>query len=428
MGRQRGHSSKRQKVVTVLDIGSSKVTCLIARLQPPADGAAAAAAPLVIGFGHQRSQGIKGGTVIHMDAAEQAIRAAVDQAERSAGLTIEEVMLSVACGRLGSETFSASVAIAGESVRSQDIDRVLAAGREYAAREDRVVLHALPTGFSIDCHTNIAEPRGMIAERLGVDVHAVAVDELPLKNLILCVERCHLTVAGLVAAPYASALGSLVGDEARLGATCIDMGAGTTTFSVFCDGHFVHCDAIAIGGNHVTLDIARQFSISLEQAERIKTLHGAPFATALDERECVSLGVSRGDRDTGTARITRAQIAQVVQPRIDEILQLTSERMAAAGHSEAAGHKIILAGGASQMTGLPDYASRILGRPVRASRPRHLRGLPPKGVGPSFAAACGLVLHACTPAAESGAGARQRALATGTGYLARVSQWIRESF
>ncbi|MGE0613090.1 MAG: cell division protein FtsA, partial [Hyphomicrobiales bacterium] len=150
MGRQRGHSSKRQKVVTVLDIGSSKVTCLIARLQPPADGAAAAAAPLVIGFGHQRSQGIKGGTVIHMDAAEQAIRAAVDQAERSAGLTIEEVMLSVACGRLGSETFSASVAIAGESVRSQDIDRVLAAGREYAAREDRVVLHALPTGFSID--------------------------------------------------------------------------------------------------------------------------------------------------------------------------------------------------------------------------------------------------------------------------------------
>lgn len=427
MARQTGQSSKRQRTVTVLDIGSSKVTCLIARLQPGSD-ASQPTVPTVIGFGHQRSQGIKSGTVIHMDVAEQAIRGAVDQAERSAGLTVDEVILSVSCGRLKSDNFSASVAIAGESVRNQDIERVLAAGREYAAREGRVVLHALATGYSIDCHTKISEPRGMIAERLGVDVHAVAVDDVPLKNLILCVERCHLSVGAMVAAPYASGLASLIGDESRLGVTCIDMGAGTTTFAVFAEGNFLYCDAIAIGGNHVTLDLARYFSISLEQAERIKTLHGAPFATALDERASIAVASQKGDSDAAAHKITRAQIAQVVQPRIDEILQITYERMCAAGLDEISGQKIVLTGGASQLTGLPDYAVRVLGKSVRASKPRHLRGWPQKSVGPSFSVASGLVLHACNPAAEIGASAAGRGLATGSGYFARVGQWIRESF
>lgn len=430
MAIQTQNPGKRQRLVSVLDIGTSKICCMIARVQTAPEWLAESGEKVqlrVIGFGHQRSDGVKGGTVVNMDAAERAIRAAVDRAERSAGVIIEEVILSVSCGRLKSDNFSASVAVGGNEVRSHDIDRVASAGREYAARDGRVVLHCVSTGYRLDGDTAISEPLGMIADQLSLDIHAVAVDEQPLKNLVLCVERCHLGVTGVCASPYASALSSIVADEARLGVTCIDLGAGATGVAVFSEGNFVYADSILLGGNHVTMDLARSLSTPLEEAERIKTLHGSAFAAVSDENELVSFSVV-GEEAAQKAKVTKAQVAALVQPRVEEILVTVRDRLAAAGLADVAGQHVVLTGGGAQLTGLPEFAARILSKAVRLGRPRHLGGLPDRGVGPAFAAATGLLVFSQQEAAELTPKSQGYYLATGTGYLARVSQWFKESF
>lgn len=431
MDHHTSHNSKRQRLVAILDVGSSKIFCMIAKPVPAPDFMVAAGQKTqlrVIGFGHQRSQGIKSGVIVHMDQAEQAIRAAVDQAERMAGLTIEEVILSISCGRLRSDVFSASVAIANDSVRPYDVDKVLAAGRDYAAADNRMVLHTMATGYHLDDDNLIHDPIGMIADRLSVDVHTVAADQQPIRNLTLCVERCHLDVAGLVAAPYASGLSAVSEAEAKLGVTCIDIGAGTTSFSVFAEGKFAYCDAIAMGGNHITLDLARCLSAPLEEAERIKTLHGCAFAAASDEGEIISYPVVGEHESPQFAQTSKADIAEIVQARIEEILQLTQERLLSAGLGDMAGQHIVLTGGGSQLAGLCDYSARVFSKVARLGRPRHLPGLPESGIGPAFSTATGILQYAMTGEEEYSPRAETRVLQTGTGYIARVGQWIRESF
>lgn len=426
-----GHNAKRQRLVAVLDVGTSKVCCMIAKATPiPAYLAESGQKTQlrVIGFGHQRSHGIKSGMIVHMDAAEQAIRAAVDQAERMAGVIIDDVILSISCGRLKSDIFSASVGIPTESVRPQDVEKVMTAGREYAARDDRIVLHTMATGYHLDDDSTISDPLGMLTDRLSVDVHAVTADSQPIKNLVLCVERCHLSVAGLVSAPYAAGLSSVSDEEAKLGITCIELGSGTTSFSVFADGQFAYCDAIAMGGNHITLDLARCLSTPIDEAERIKTLHGCAFAASSDEGEIISYPVVGELEAPQYNQISKAQIVQLVQERMKEILELTRERLDAAGLGDSAGKHIVLTGGASQLDGLSDYAAGIFSKAVRLGRPKHLPGLPEHGVGPAFTTATGILQYAMRDTGEYSPHAQSRMLGTGTGYFYRVGQWIKESF
>lgn len=426
-----GSRSKRQRLVAVLDVGTSRVCCLIAKVAASPQWLVSGAPPpslKILGYGHHRSSGVKGGVIVHMEPAEEAIRAAVDRAERMAGFMIEEVHLAVACGRLKSDSFSASVALAGEPVGDHDIARVLAAGRDFAARDGRTVLHVIPTGYRLDDSAGIADPRGMVASRLGVDIHTVSADEAPLKNLLLCVERCHLSVAGMAAGAYASALATIAPDEARLGVACIDLGAGTTSLAVFSEGHFVYGDAVAIGGDHVTFDLARTLCTPLAHAERLKTLHGAAFATPSDEAQLVSYPNVGEEGPALHQRATKAQIAEIIRPRMEHILSLVRERLEASGLGAVAGQRVVLTGGASQLTGVAELARRILGKSVRVAAPRPPRGLEAGLVGPSLAAAVGLAMHSGDIGFAAAAPRQGRILATGTGYMSRVGQWIRESF
>jgi cell division protein FtsA len=268
----------------------------------------------------------------------------------------------------------------------------------------------------------------MCGERLGIDIHAVTADEVAIRNLSLCVERCHLGVSGLVAAPYASALAVITPDEAKLGVACIDFGAGTTTLSAFSDGHFIHTDAIALGGAGITTDIARSLAAPLAHAERLKTLHGSAFATPSDEREIITFpSVGEGQRGLMN-QITKAQLAVIIRPRVEEILNLMRRRLAACAHASEAAQTIVVTGGGSQLTGLSELASNMFGRPVRLGRPRTLNGLPDAVAGPDFAGAVGLLKQWARGDDKLSGRAEQRFLGTGTGYLARVSEWIRDNF
>ncbi|CAG0911224.1 unnamed protein product, partial [Cyprideis torosa] len=185
-----------------------------------------------------------------MDEAEKAIRLAIDSAERSAGVTVDSLILAVSAGRIGSDTFSSSITIGGREVERNDIRRVLAAGHDHAARDDRATLHALPIGYTLDQEHGIDDPISMMGDELGVDMHVVSADRAPLHNLESCINRSHLSVEGMVAAPYASGLAAMVDDEARMGCACIDMGGGTTSVSIFLGGRLVFADAVAVGGSH----------------------------------------------------------------------------------------------------------------------------------------------------------------------------------
>ena len=431
MGYSTSMRSKRQRIVTALDIGTSKICCLIAKASPTPDwfeGKGDAMQFEVLGFDHTRAEGLKAGMIAHLDSAEACIRSAVDAAERMAGITVEDVHVSVTCGRLKSETFSASVALPSGSVREDDIRRLLSGGRQYAGREKRSVLHALPLSYRLDDNGGISEPQGMCGERLAVDLHAVTADEVAMRNMMLCVERCHLGVASLVAAPYASALAAVTQDEAKLGVACIDFGAGTTTLSVLADGQFIHTDAIAHGGNGITTDIARTLAAPLDYAERLKTLHGSAFAALSDEREIITYPAVAGTSQPSLNEITKAQLASIIRPRVEATLDLLRQRLAASGVAAEMTQHLVLTGGGSQLTGLSELTANNFGRPVRLGRPRPLRGLPAAAASPDFAAGVGL-LHAWARGDDRlASGTEQRFLRTGTGYFAKVGEWIRDNF
>ena len=288
--RMRPLPGRRAVVVSVLDIGSTKVCCLIAKLSPRNDDCVLPGrthAIEVLGYGYQRSRGLKSGVVVDMDAAEQAIRLAVDAAERMAGLTVESLITNVTCGRLHSEIITASVGLASDAVCEADIQRVLSAGSAHTVAEGRAVMHALPIAYTLDGNRGMRDPRGMIGRRLGVDMQVVTAEVAPVRNLELCINRGHLAVETMVATPYASGLSTLVEDETELGVACVDMGGGTTTLSVFVEGQMVHTDAIAVGGHHVTMDIARALSTRLADAERIKTLQGSALPSGADDRDLI---------------------------------------------------------------------------------------------------------------------------------------------
>ncbi len=424
----------RSGIITVLDIGSSKICCVIARLKPREESQHLPGRThqvRIVGIGHQKSRGVKSGVIVDLDRAEQAIRLAVDSAERMAGLTVDSLIVNVSAGRMKSEIFSAAIDLGGHEADESDIKRVLAAGARQSLKSEREVVHSLATGFTLDAERGIRDPRGLVGDRLGVDMHVLTADAAPLRNLELCVNRSHLTVERLVATPYASGLAALVDDESEMGAACIDMGGGTTTISVFAEGKFVHAESIGVGGIHVTQDLARGLSTSLEHAERLKVMNGSALPGGADEREMVSVNPMGNEDGEPPLQVPRSVVNRIIRARIEETLEIVRDRLNKSGYAHAVGRRIVLTGGASQLSGLAEAARRILARNVRLGRPLGVSGLPEAAKGPAFATTVGLLIYPQMAGFESRAGRGSvfgfRSVANG-GRLQRVGRWLRDSF
>ncbi|WP_075292218.1 cell division protein FtsA [Pararhizobium arenae] len=426
-------SSKRSHIVSVLDIGSTKVVCMIGRLTPKVESQILPGRTHsieVIGIGHHKSRGIKNGVIADLDATESVVRLAVDAAERMAGLTIDSLIVNVSAGRLQSDIYTASIDLGGQEVEEADLKKVLAAAAHQSQRQDRVVLHSLPTGYSLDGERGIRDPMAMFGDQLGVDMHMLTAERAALKNLELCINRAHLSVEGIVATPYASGLAALVDDEVELGCAAIDMGGGTTTISVFAEGKLVHADAVSLGGHHVTTDLARGLSTRIEDAERLKVVHGSALPASADERDIVTVPpIGEDERDQPT-HVPRALVSRIVRARIEETLELIRDRIQRSGFSPIVGKRVVLTGGASQLTGLPEAARRILARNVRIGRPLGVSGLPAAAKGPAFSTAVGLMIYPQVAEMETHAsqGGLLSSLSGGQGRIARVGQWLKESF
>lgn len=425
----------RSSIVTVLDIGSTKTVCVIAKLVPVDGGRylhGRTHAPEVIGIGHTKSIGMKSGMIVDLDGVERTVRHAVEAAERMAGLTVESIITNISAGRMASTKCSASITLDDRPIAAKDIQKVLKAAVARAARIDRQVVHLMPVDHVLDGERGILDPRGMIGEELSLNMHLLSVDAAPMRNMELAINRSHLSVEQMVATPYASGLSTLVDDESELGCACIDMGGGTTSISVFSERRFIHADCIPVGGHHVTMDIARGFSCGIETAERMKVMQGSVMAATVDDREMISVPGLGEDGLDNPHQVPRSLLNRIIAARVEETLEMLRERLNKSGHSSVIGKRVVLTGGAAQMTGLPDLARRVLGRNIRIGRPLGIKGLPTSAKTPAFAATVGLMIYPQTAHNDQsltnfrGAVRHQR---NGTeGPLGRMTQWIKDSF
>ncbi|MDP2355632.1 MAG: cell division protein FtsA [Beijerinckiaceae bacterium] len=424
-------SARRSAILCVLDVGTSKVACIIARLMPaePSDLLRGRThACRVLGIGHQRSRGLKGGVIVDMDEAEKAIRLAVDAAERMAGVQAESLIVNLSGGRLGADQLSAKIRIGGQAVTSTEVHHVLEAAAARTGRQGRTTLHALPRAYSLDGAPSIRDPKGMIGDELAATMTVVSCDSAPARNLMLAIERCHLDVEAVVATPYAAGLAALVDDEAEMGAIVVDFGGGTTSMACFEDNRLAHVDAIAVGGGHVTMDIARGLTLRLTDAERLKTYYGACISSPSDERE--SIAVTQMGESEHATHMPKSQLVRIIKPRVEEILELARDRLAAAGYTSAAGQRFVMTGGASQLTGLAEAARRIFGGQVRLGRPLGVKGLPESAKNPAFAAAIGLLVYPQVSGLEHFEPRRGPGfnIAGGEGYVGNVVRWLKSNF
>ncbi|MEO0544536.1 MAG: cell division protein FtsA [Pseudomonadota bacterium] len=428
-------SARKSPVLTILDIGSAKTVCIIAKMMPGEPGRylnGRTHQPEVIGLGHTRSMGIKSGMLIDLEAAERSIRMAVEHAERMAGLTVDSMIINISAGRPQSVECASTIALDSKPIEKRDVEQVMREAVAKGHRADRHTIHLLPVDYALDGARGIKDPRGMVGEELTLNMHQLTVDAAPVRNIELAINRAHLSVETIVSTPYASGLATLVNDELELGCAVVDMGAGTTSLAVFNEGRFVHADYIPIGGHHVTLDLARGLSCGIDEAERLKTMHGSVIATSVDETDTIQLAaIGHGD-DTGGQHVSRSLVNRIIAARVEETLEMLRDRINMSGHSSIVGKRVVLTGGASQMTGLGDLARRILGRNVRIGRPLGVKGLPTSTKGPAFSTAVGLLVYPQSNDSDQSMNNYRHlsgGLATGTeGPLGRVTQWIKQSF
>ncbi len=413
-------------IIAALDVGSAKISCLIAELAGPRD----ARTFRILGLGHQLSRGVRCGAVINVDEAERAIRLAVDAAERMAGRVISEVYVNVSGGRPQSRLHTASHQTATGQVSPRDIDTVMAAALAKVETGHRGILHVTPVQYQLDDARGIKSPLGMHGASLSLDLGVVMVEPAHMQNLGMAVERAHLAVAGYVAAPYAAAKSVLEADELELGACVIDMGGATTSFAIFNEGALVCADVVLLGGQNITNDIARGLTTTLAHAERMKTLWGTALASEADESELLAVPIL-GERGVdGVHKVPKSQLTSIIRPRVEEILEMVSERIQASGMARFAGNRTVLTGGASQLTGMAEAAAECLGKQVRLGVPANLEGGPASAQSPGFAVASGLLHYALKPDAHSVVRNETAEAHANTqrSYMAKMGRWFVESF
>lgn len=393
----------------------------------------------VLGSSHRASAGVKRGYITDMVAASHAVRDAVERAERDAGTSLSGVWIGCSAAGLESAVERVDISVGGRRIEDEDVDQLLYAARQHIQPEGRTVLHALPAHYTLDGAHGIANPRGLHAETLGVDVHVMLAEGPPVRNLIEAVQTAHLDVEGVVASPIAAGYACLSREERDLGAALIEMGAEVTNVSVHADGMLLGMRAIPHGAADVTDAIASRFGIRRKHAERLKCVSGSAIAAPSDHKEMISvLGpddsedaepIARGADDRN--RVPRAELVSVVTDRLATLTASVDEALKELGFGHAKAGKVVLTGGGAELAGVAEYVQGALGRPVRIGRPPPLAGLPEAHKVPGFAMLSGLCLYAANdpPDIRSlGRQVQETHRYSGSKLLGRVLSAAREYF
>ncbi|MEL7545510.1 MAG: cell division protein FtsA [Pseudomonadota bacterium] len=422
------HPQSRAKagtLVAALDIGSTKVACLIGRVDPLVPEGFA-----YLGGGRQQSRGFECGRITDIEALERSIRLAVEDAEREAGERIDRVILGVSGPHLQSDLVDVETQLGEREITTRDVRKLWAQAMSKHVSRDRELLSAFPVSYGVDDQSEISEPVGMIGDYLAARVHLVSAPKSLISNLRECLSRAHLEVEQIVPSAIASAAGSLIDDELENGGICVDLGGSMTTVSVFQKGIPAWTGVIRIGGGHVTRDLAQGIGTTFAAAERVKTLYGTADLEGPGLAERVEAPRLGDDGRLKADRMARGDLAAMIHPRIEETFELVGDLIAKCP-LEMIPHRLVLTGGASQLPGVRDVSSSSLNVPLRLGRPTSADILSEKFANPAFSTAAGLLsyqLRGFTEAVRAGAATATTGGTTGGRLVRRVLDWIRDNF
>ncbi len=373
---------KRNSLIVGLDIGTSKVCAIVGEMTERGVE--------VIGVGSHLSQGLRKGVVINIESTVESIKKAVEEAELMAGCEIKSVFTGIAGGHIKGFNSHGIVAVKNKEVSERDVERVIDAAKAVAIPMDREVLHILPQDYIIDEQDGIKEPLGMSGVRLEAKVHIVTGAVTSAQNIIKCCNRTGLNVADIVLEPLASAEAVLTSEEKELGVALVDMGGGTTDIALFHDGAVKHTAVLAIGGNHLTSDIAAGLRTPIGEAEKIKQRYGYARTNMVTRDEKVEVP-SVGGRNPRT--ISRQILCEIIEPRLDEIFQLIRREIAKSGYDGSLASGVVMTGGSTLLPGMVEMGEDVMGMPARLGLPIHVGGLVDVISSPIYATGVGLILY-----------------------------------
>ncbi len=407
--------------VTALDIGSTKICCLIAKVL--SDGSFH-----IIGSGYAQAKGIKNGVIVHLNDATASIQDAIMMAEEKAERRVESVIVNISSTQLKSTFAKAEIEIAdNKPVSSNDVRKLIDLALQKAELSDQEIIHQLPLSYDLDGQNDIIEPSGLYGKKLSIILHVISVPLSQIRNLTLALERCHVSIDAKVATPYASALAVLSEDEKETGATLIDIGGGNASMAIFSGGFIRYAAALPLGGLLLTKDIAQVLKTPLPDAERVKTLYGSAFLSPQDEKETLSVPLI-GETEEGTlTTLPRSYLISIMVPRIEEMLELTNGYLKSQETDDYATRRIVLCGGCSLIPGLREKASAMLEAQVRLGKPLMIKGLPDFMPSTTFSTATGLLRYAANRRIHS-EDKRIKPTTSSTNFIKRVTKWLMQNF
>ena len=431
MAGSRSSQARISRVFGAVNIGSFRISAIVAGISETGE-------VIVLGSGHRASQGVRRGYVTDMSAATYAIRDAIDRAEKMADTSVQRVWIGCSGAGLASQVAEVDAEIGGRRIEQEDIDQLLSSARDVIRPDGRMVLHAQPAQYRLDGAHGVANPRGLHAERLGVDIHIMLADGAPIRNLTEAVQSAHLEVEAVVGSPIAAGFACLSPEERDLGVALVEFGAEVTNVAVYSQGMLTGLTAIPMGSADITDAVASAFGIRRFQAERLKCVNGSALASPADHREMIPVNAP-GEEETGPIarhaddknRIPRAELIAVITGQLGMLMEEINKALKAMRFNGQRGKQVVFTGGGSELVGLADYAQAALGKPVRIGRVPHLTGLAEAHVKPGFSTLAGLVLYASADPIDIRAisNRHQTTVRTqGMGTVGRVYRAFREYF
>jgi cell division protein FtsA len=418
------------KVFGAVNIGSFRISAMIMGLSETGE-------MIVLGSGNRASQGIKRGYVTDMTAATYAIRDAVERAEKNAGTGIQSVWVGCSGAGLASRVAKVEIDIGGRRIEEDDIEALLVAARDSIQPDGRMVLHAQPAHYTLDGAHGVANPRGLHAERLGVDIHVMLADGAPVRNLIEAVQNAHLDVEAVVAAPIAAGHACLTPEERELGTALVEIGGEVTNVALYAGGMLLGLTAIPFGSSDVTDAIASAFGVRRFQAQRLKSRYGSAIASPSDYKDMVPVN-GPGDEGGQAARgadeqnrIPRAELISVITEQLSKLTDEVGRALKGMGFTGAKGGQVVVTGGGAELAGIAEFLQSALGKPVRVGKPPALRGLGEANATPGFVTLAGLCLYAADDPVDIRAVAQRHTVTTrytGIGLVNRVMRAMKEYF
>ncbi|MFO7839277.1 MAG: cell division protein FtsA [Desulfosalsimonadaceae bacterium] len=372
----------KEELVVGLDIGTTKICAVVAELEADTVN--------IIGIGSHPSVGLRKGVVVNIESTVESIKKAVEEAELMAGCEISSVYAGIACGHVTGFNSNGVIAIKGEEITQADVNRVIEAARAVAIPMDREVIHVLPQEFIVDGEGGINNPVGMAGVRLEARIHIVTGAVTSAQNIVKCANKAGLDVCDIILEPIASCESVLSPEEKEVGAGLIDIGGGTTDLAVFSANNVKHTFVLSLGGNNMTNDISVGLRTPMAEAERIKLKYGTCIADRIGNDETIEISDRSG---RGGRKLPRQILAEILEPRVEEIFTLVKRELMQAGLKNAIASGVVLTGGASLLEGISEIAESVFEQPVRIGRPQGVSGLVDVVNSPMYATGVGLVIY-----------------------------------